>query len=200
MTVAQSPQTFNSTNPFNKMTSNIIGSADRASLIKHYQHQLALRDLVLAQHQKQLPIKAKKTTTKKPKRSVRFSNMASVTTRPTTSKSELDTMWYHDNEYTAFDQERRRTIAAIKNVNGDLSSLDPTVYCVRGLEQQLSTKQVLARRLKAKQYTHVVLRQQYVQKRIGRSDPDRLQAISEMFSRQATQRAHLRGVIDHALM
>jgi hypothetical protein len=148
-------------------------------------------------NRKLLPTKAKKTTTKA-KRSVRFSNMNTVTTRPI-SQQELSAMWYEDEEYTSFQQECRSTLSAIKKAKGKLSTLDPTEYCVQGLEQFLSSKQMASRKKKAKRYIDVMMRQQYVQKRTGRSDPIRLKALSEMFSKQAVQRAHLRGVIDHAL-
>lgn len=146
---------------------------------------------------KTLPIKVKQTTTKA-KRSVRFSNLNAVTTRPI-SEHELRTMWYEDKEYSSFTKECRSTVAAVKKAKGKLSTLDPTEYCVRGLEQFLSAKQMVSRKKKAKRYFDVMMRQQYVQKRTGRNDPSRLKALSEMFSKQAGQRAYLRGVIDHAL-
>jgi hypothetical protein len=147
---------------------------------------------------KPLPIKAKQTTTKA-KRSVRFSNINTVTTRPISSEQELRTMWYEDEEYRSFQKECRHTLAAIKTAKGNLSTLDPTEYSVQGLEQFLSPKQMTSRKKKAKRYIDVMMRQQYVQKRTGKSDPSRLKELSEMFSKQAGQRAHLRGVIDHAL-
>jgi hypothetical protein len=108
-------------------------------------------------------------------------------------------MWYEVEEYNFFQKECRRTVAAIKKAKGELSTLDPTEHCVRGLEQFLSVKQMVLRKKEAKRYIHVMMRQQYVQRRTGQSDPSRLQALSELFSKQAGQRAYLRGVIDHAL-
>jgi hypothetical protein len=148
---------------------------------------------------KPLPIKVKQAPSKA-KRSVRFSNITTVTTttRPI-SEQELRTMWYEAEEYSSFKRECRRTLAAIKMAKGKLTTLDPNEYSVRGLEQFLSTKQMASRKKKAKRYIDVMMRQQYVQKRTGRSDPSRLKALSELFSKQAGQRAYLRGVIDHAL-
>jgi hypothetical protein len=160
--------------------------------------KLKLAGSTMPLNRKPLLIKARKITTKA-KRSVRFSNTNTVTTRPINSQQELRTMWYEDEEYDSFQQECRVTVAAIKKANGKLSTLDPTEYCVRGLEQFLSAKQMESRQKKAKRYTAVMMRQQYVQRRTGRSDPTKLKALSEMFSKQAGQRAYLRGVIDHAL-
>jgi hypothetical protein len=146
-----------------------------------------------------LPIKVEQIPSKA-KRSVRFSNINStVTSTLEISEEELRTMWYKDEEYSSFKQECRRTLTAIKTAKGKLSALDPTEYSVQGLEQFLSTKQMASRKKKAKRYIDVMMRQQYVQKRTGRSDPSRLKSLSEMFSKQAGQRAYLRGVIDHAL-
>jgi hypothetical protein len=151
-------------------------------------------------NRKPLSIKAKQTSpTTKAKRSVRFSNINTVTTTRPISEQELRTMWYENEEYSSFKKECRRTLGAIKMAKGKLSALDPTEYSVRGLEQFLSTKQMASRKKKAKRYIDVMMRQQYVQKRTGRSDPSRLKALSEMFSKQAGQRAYLQGVIDHAL-
>ena len=197
LTVSQSLHNLISNATYENMT-NLHCSIDRASFLKlPHQRQLALKTLLSRHNLKQLPIKVERTTTKL-KKSVRFANMATAITR-SISKEELNVMWYDDKEYTAFQQERRNTIAAVSKANGDISMLDPTQVCVRGLEGQLSRKQVLARRMTLMQYTQVILRQQYVLKRTGRSDPERLQALSEMFSKKAGQRAHLRGIIDEAL-
>jgi hypothetical protein len=163
--------------------------------------QMSLQNLQLAAskrafNRKTLPIKAKKTTTKT-KRSVSFSNMATFTTR-SISEQDLRTMWYEDEEYGAFFEECKRTVAAIKKADGGLSTLDPTEFCVRGLEQFLCPKEMIARQNNTKKYIRVMLRQQYVQRRIGQSDPGRLQALSELFSKNASKRASLRGITDHA--
>jgi hypothetical protein len=169
-------------------------SLNEMSLLK-----LKLAASTMPLNRKPLSIKAKQTsTTIKAKRSVNFSNMTRVATRPI-SQQELRTMWYEVEEYKFFQKDCRRTIAAIKKAKGELSTLDPTEHCVRGLEQFLSVKQMVLRKKEAKRYIHVMMRQQYVQRRTGQSDPSRLQALSEIFSKQAGQRAYLRGVIDHAL-
>jgi hypothetical protein len=191
MNFEQSMQHSKSQTAFN-MTS--CSSLDEMYLLK------LLTASTMPLNRKPLSNKAKQTsTTIKAKRSVKFSNMTRVATRPI-SQQELRTMWYEVEEYKFFQKECRRTIAAIKKAKGELSTLDPTEHCVRGLEQFLSVKQMVLRKKEAKRYIHVMMRQQYVQRRTGQSDPSRLQALSEIFSKQAGQRAYLRGVIDHALI
>jgi hypothetical protein len=143
------------------------------------------------------PLKAARTFVK-PKKTVSFATTATVQERPF-SPSDLRQTWYQAHEYGSFEAERRRTILAVREKQGDLSRLDPNVHCVRGLEHQLSSKQVLSRKYKSIQYTKVLLEQQYIQRLTGVSDPEYLQVLSQMFSKQASQRAYLRAVIDQSL-
>ena len=151
--------------------------------------------------EKRSSTKAKRTNNVKhvrPKKRVKFATTAAVQARPI-SQEELKDMWYGPEEYSRFEDDRRRTICAMQTCKGDLNSLDSEQYCIRGLEQLMSAKQVLARRHNSMQYIRVVLEQQYVQRCTGKVDPDSLQAVSEMFSKQSGKRAYLRAVIDHAL-
>ena len=129
------------------------------------------------------------------KRNVTFSTVATVQMRPPTTPSET---WYEPKEYAQFESERRETIRAIQSARGDLTLLDPNVYCVRGLEHQLSKKQVLSRKYKSMQYVRALLDHQLLQKQAGRTDPESLHMVSRFFSRQASERAHLRAVLSLA--
>jgi hypothetical protein len=120
------------------------------------------------------------------KKQVRFAPMATVVTVSKLSKEESEQSWYESKEYRAFDQERRRTIAAVQWARGDLGRLDPEHYTMRGLEKHLSRRQVQARKFKTMQRTYYVLKQQHFQRCRGVSDPESLQAVSEMFSDPST--------------
>lgn len=126
------------------------------------------------------------------RRKVTFSKVATVKTRPAPLPSET---WYQPVEYAQFNRDRRATIDAIQSVHGDVSILDPQVHCVRGLEHQLSKKQVLSRKLKSMRYVRTLLDEQFVQKLSGNEDPESLQILSTIFSKQASQRAHLRAIL-----
>ena len=116
------------------------------------------------------------------------------------SQEELNETWIQPEEYSAIERERRRTIHAIQATQGDLSRLDDREYCVQGLEHQLpSSRQVLSRKLKNLQYKKLLLDEQNMQRRFGVQDPEALQRLSQLFSQQASKRAHLRACMDIAL-
>lgn len=115
------------------------------------------------------------------------------------SREDLDKSWYHQSEYTAFDQERKRTVAAVHKANGDLSCLDPRVFTISGLEHHLYRQQMIARKVKTMHHVRSVLKQQYSNRCTGVNDPESLRCVSELFSTQPSKRAHLRGVLDHTL-
>jgi hypothetical protein len=139
---------------------------------------------------------AKISVVKAQRKRVRFATTASVVRR-SLSKEELAKAWYQRADYYDFDRERRSTVYAVKQVNGDLSSLDPAKYCLRGLEHHLSKKQMIDRKLRAMRCKRVVLEQQHYQRFSGVSDPGSLQAVSELFSARSSKSAQLRALNEH---
>lgn len=134
-----------------------------------------------------------------PRRKVKFAPTRLVRKISVQPKEEQSKLWYQPADYSAFAYDRRSTLNAVHQVRGDLTYLDPSKYCLRGLEQQLTKRQVYERRQRSLQYRHVVLQQQHYQRYSGISDPQSLKAVSELFSKQALKRAHLRAVIEHSL-
>ena len=137
----------------------------------------------------------KKSMKTKTKKSVSFAPTATVTERPI-SAIDLQNMWYDNNEYKYFEFDRRRTILAISQAQGDVNLLNPEEFCVRGLEHQLTSKQCITRKLKTMQYTRFVLDQQDELRYFGVQDPESLKLSSEMLSRRSQQRAHLQAMLD----
>jgi len=150
---------------------------------------------------KTVPVKAaRKAKVRKAKKSVRFADDKTTISFRRISREELCDMWYQPAEYCEFDRSRRLTIAAVKEVNGNLDALDPQEHCVMGLEEQLTRKQILARRLRTVNYNRLVLEQQDLHRAFGgmqdiSSVQQQQKAISDMFSRQALKRAQLRALL-----
>jgi hypothetical protein len=115
------------------------------------------------------------------------------------SPEDAKQSWYRSVEYTAFDQERKRTVAALHEVHGDLTCLDPTIFTVSGLEHHLYRQQMVDRRAKTLAHVRSVLKQQYANKCSGINDPESLRYISQLLSTQPCKRAHLRGILDYTL-
>jgi hypothetical protein len=141
----------------------------------------------------------------KPKKSVSFAGTATVIPLVKTP-SDLTNAWYDHDEYKRFEASRRMTIDAINTVQGDLSQLDPAVHCMLGLEEQLTRKQALVRKLKSSHYTQLVLEQLKRSKQLGSSGPysaskpsdGELLALSSMLSRHASHRAQWRALAGRA--
>jgi hypothetical protein len=131
---------------------------------------------------------------------VSFARTATVIPLVRTS-SDLTNAWYEHDEYKRFEMSRRMTIDAINKAQGDMSLLNPAEHCLLGLEEQLSRKQVLVRKLKSSHYMQLVLEQLKTRKTLSNSpysgsepnDRDLL-ALSSMLSRHASQRAQWRAL------
>lgn len=111
-------------------------------------------------------------------------------------QQQQDRLWYQPHDYYAFDRARRATVSAVLRVRGNLGQLDPTEHCVRGLEQSLSKRHYLERKVQAVRCKQMVLQQQQYQRYIHGgvvSDPESLQAVSRMFSEQSSKYALLRA-------
>ena len=130
----------------------------------------------------------------KPKKSVSFSSFANVTVREI-SREELSECWIQPEEYSQIEEGRKRCLDQVKRaLLGRAPTPDPSEYCIHGLEQQLSPKQVLERKIKNMQYRRLLLEEQHAQRCCGVSDPQALQKLSELFSQQATRRALRRAL------
>lgn len=136
--------------------------------------------------QQQQPLKSRK--------SVSFSALANVSVREI-SREELNASWIQPEEYSEIEQGRKRCLLTIKRaLLGEAPMPNPSEDSIHGLEQQLSPKQVLERKLKNMQYRRLLLEEQHAQRCCGVSDPQALQSLSELFSLQASRRAQRRAL------
>lgn len=108
---------------------------------------------------------------------------------------EVSHTWYRDADFASFEEDTRITVAAIRQVRGDLRQLNAERFTVTGLEKILSRRQVIDRKRMTVMHVRTVVEQQ---KRY--QDPDKLRRVSELFSKQPLQRAHFRGILDQALL
>jgi len=151
-----------------------------------------------SQREKSRPIKVKRPSKQRRPR-VRFASTTPIAhSAPIKSREELRETWYRSQDYSSFSRELKETINAVNQAHGDLRSLDPNKYCLRGIERQLSRQQVYWRKMLTRRLKQVVLEQQYYQRYCGYYDPTSLQAVSQYFSVPEAKRAHLRALTDYS--
>jgi hypothetical protein len=143
------------------------------------------------------PVKHILHSRKQPKKNVSFSTVANVQVRAI-SREELNKAWIQPAEYCQIDQSRKRVLETIKRaLVGEAPCPDPSEF--NGLEQHISSKQSFERKLKNMQYRRMLLEEQHMQRSCGFSNPEAIQALSELFSQQASRRAQRRAVSDNAI-
>ena len=172
-------------------------------LVSSFSERKRVAPFSLRKYDMQSPLKkhrslyVKRTIPLKVRKSVKFAKQATSRSR-SISKTDLEKAWYQPKDYDGFEQEMRDTIRAVTLVNGDIACLNPTKFCIQGLEQQLTKRQIFRRRMHAVQYTNAILHQQDYQRFSGINDPQSLRVVSEMFSQQEAKRAYMRAVIHHS--
>lgn len=115
-------------------------------------------------------------------------------------EEELQQSWYQSNEYDAFKSESKITLAALKQAHGNVTQLDASKHCLRGLEAHVSLSILKLRQMMIRSTVQIVLDQQKVQRSHGVSDPNMIGAVSMMFSKQARQRALSFGALDTSFL
>lgn len=175
-------------------------SPQRMSLV-----ELQARAFFRANTHKTVVVHKKAKTPSKIKKSVRFGNATTVAVRPSLTEEETSRLWYKKPDYVDMDRARRETIYALNQANGNVTALDPNEHCLTGLEETLSMKQVLSKRLRALHYNRLILEQQHLERTTSccssqQHHHQELSAISQMFSRQASKRAQLRAVLSSSYL
>lgn len=127
---------------------------------------------------------------------VRFAEPETTSTVSTDwNLQDMRNSWYQIDDYDYFENDTRRTVVALRHVRGDLRKLDPRQYTVTGLEKNLCRKQTYRRKLQTVRHVQTVIDAQ-----LSTGDEEQLKAISEVFSKQTIQRAHLRAALDQTLL
>ena len=147
---------------------------------------------------KNLPARKTPHATKRPRKAVSFAPKAVVVRRHLETIVDPKENWYQTEDYSSFELERRSTISELQRVNFNFSAMDLSEYCLRGLEQNLTMRQLMARRRAIKQCKRAVLAQQLYQKVVGNSDPEQIKQASRKFSHQAAKKAVLIAIMERA--
>jgi hypothetical protein len=129
------------------------------------------------------------------KKSVRFEERIKVHHRHFTQE-DLDSAWYAEGNYGAFENDCRDALDHADSLNGNLALIDHSKHCIRGLESLLIPEEFYLKRKRNRILVRVILQQQELDAKLGISDPGRLKDICEMISRQSNKWALELGALD----
>lgn len=144
-----------------------------------------------------LPFERVKHTAKK---RVRFASMASVTAR-VASQDDLKNSWYGNEDYSSFETECRRTLAAVRIARAGTQGCDiqdklnPTEFTTNGLEDFMSPVAKKLRDYRKTCHSHHVLMAQFMQRCRGVLSPESLKQVSEIYSSESSEIAFRRGTM-----
>ena len=112
----------------------------------------------VAGHCKQTSHKAKKT-----RKSVRFNGLVKVALKRT-SQDEIADAWYSSTEYKQFQTDSKVSLRAVaESLKGSTDAYDPSIHCLRGLENWMTTEVYRKRKEQRRDLVQHVLNQQRIQ-------------------------------------
>jgi len=128
------------------------------------------------------------TGVKTARKGVRFAQHEEVAFRHVT-QDELEKTWYQKADFDSFKGDCVQTAREYNYVAGDVTRLDPSKVCLRGLEQQLTRNSMLTRKITISSTIKMVVREQLCQKSMGYSNPEKVGELSRALSQGARDRA-----------
>jgi hypothetical protein len=128
-------------------------------------------------HQVMSPVKNKQRTLK---RSVHFAGTHQYVSRGQLLEEHVKGRWYQSEEYRSIMEDIVMTFRALERAAGDISLLDPSKHCLRGLESYIFRKFVMIKRSSQRS---IVLCQQKFQLLHGLTDEHALQFLSMKLSK-----------------
>lgn len=143
--------------------------------------------------------KKTKISVKRPRKRVHFANKATLVRRHVEYTADPVECWYQAADYSSFERERRETVAELQRVQYDFAALDMQRFCLRGLEQTLTTRQLVRREQMVKQCKQAVIGQQLFQEFTGIPNPEKIKAASRKHSAQAIKKAVMIAVMERAM-
>mmetsp|Transcript_28780 Transcript_28780/g.43480 ORF Transcript_28780/g.43480 Transcript_28780/m.43480 type:complete len:174 (+) Transcript_28780:117-638(+) len=129
------------------------------------------------------------------KKRVSFDSKVFVVSVESSAKSS-NGVWYQYDDFVSFHKERSQTLKKLKSAHGNVSYLDPSLYCLRGLEEKLSKKFAKQRKFQQSVTIRSVLTAQAHQKEIGYTNPEYIKDLSMKNSKASRDRAIELAAID----
>eukprot|EP00542_Grammatophora_oceanica_P012860 CAMPEP_0194026528 /NCGR_PEP_ID=MMETSP0009_2-20130614/824_1 /TAXON_ID=210454 /ORGANISM="Grammatophora oceanica, Strain CCMP 410" /LENGTH=499 /DNA_ID=CAMNT_0038665263 /DNA_START=149 /DNA_END=1648 /DNA_ORIENTATION=- len=113
------------------------------------------------------------------------------------SRSEIRSIWYRSKDYERFEVDKRKTIQKLRTAGGDVTKLNESKYCLRGIEEQYqSMQQYSIQKRKRLECVQRILVEQDRQRFLQVCDPMAICDISLQYSVEQMEVAVYRGQRD----
>jgi len=110
---------------------------------------------------------------------------------PRDQSIDVFTLWYNENEYRNFLLDARRTLLELRRANKDVSQLDPSEYCIRGLEKhQLPVQARAMYKEQNREFIRFIICEHVRLRQEGKAPDETLKALSCAFTNPAQRYAH----------
>jgi len=112
------------------------------------------------------------------------------------AQEEIKAIWYRSKDYRHFDKDKKDTINKLKVNGGDVTTLDPERYCLRGIEEYQSVQIYREKRNNRLAYTRAILEEQERQRLFQVVDSSGYFQVGRNYNEWATQLALQAGERD----
>ncbi|CAB9521587.1 expressed unknown protein [Seminavis robusta] len=160
----------------------------------HKRRRLSLQDQTLPSSRKRTSEEPTARSAKRMKKSVSFNDDQNKKVTIDIRTDEKQNAWYNRSEYRVFREDIQTTLLSVRL--GVSQLMEPTDFCLRGLEANVSPNVGMLRKVKRKILISSVLQEQRSQRIVGAVKPDVIRDVSAVLSTDALVDAVKRGLSD----
>lgn len=132
------------------------------------------------------------------KKSVTFHVGRPIVHVVTYTEADYENSWYSQADYKGFSDECKRVLKETDSVVGEVHKIDGTIFCVRGLEDQIIPSVSVMKRKRKRALIKMIIQQYKMQKARPSVpiDSDHIRHMSALFSTRSKSWARELGLLD----
>ena len=114
------------------------------------------------------------------------------------TEDDYENSWYNQSDYRHFSDECKRVLKETDAVVGEVHKIDDSLFCVRGLEDQIIPSVSLMKRKRKRALIKMIIEQHKIQRTRPRmpTDSEHIRDISALFSSRSRSWARELGLLD----
>lgn len=109
------------------------------------------------------------------------------------SSTDLHQSWYQPADFADFERSTQNTVEEFSKAGNNLTQIDPSRFCLRGLESQLSVDHVIKKKATQKALLEAVFEMQRSFHDRKDSNIEVIRVVSSVYSKRSSDDARLRG-------